>query len=385
MRQRPKQSCSVTMTAQGPAPRARRTARAPRVPQYREDGSGDRIVAVFENTERAATAREALIGDGVDNARMELIDRRSDLDNLAALKRHALPDEDTHLFAESLGRGHAILVIRAASGEHDRIMQVLSRFNPIDIEEARAAVTQRHLVHRHRRLGGAGPAAARTTSAPRRPEPTTPRQAAPTLAPPPGLACGATEARKGHPGLIGGAGGRQACHRAGPCTGHELHRRAPGREDMTVRDERVEIEHRPISRTGDLSMPQEREIEVVERHEEPVVEKRVTGNEEIVVRKEVVERPETVRGHGARDQGRGRQGAGRYGRASNDDDGPHRRHSAPDPEPHRQVVPVTERLPLGVNPPDHVEIRGRSSRGSRGAAASPGITKRRHPRGRHWA
>ena len=57
-----------------------------------------------------------------------------------------------------------------------------------------------------------------------------------------------------------------------------------------------EIEHRPISRTGDLSMPQEREIEVVERHEEPFTEKRVTGNEEIVVRKEVVERPETVRG-----------------------------------------------------------------------------------------
>ena len=103
--------------------------------QYREDGSGDRIVAVFENTERAATAREALIGDGIDNARMELIDRRSDLDNWAAMKRHALPDEDTHLYAESLGRGHAILVIRAASGEHDRIMQVLSRFNPIDIEE----------------------------------------------------------------------------------------------------------------------------------------------------------------------------------------------------------------------------------------------------------
>ena len=102
---------------------------------YREDWSGDRIVAVFENTERAATAREALIGDGIDNARMELIDRRSDLDNWAAMKRHALPDEDTHLFAESLGRGHAILVIRAASGEHDRIMQVLSRFNPIDIEE----------------------------------------------------------------------------------------------------------------------------------------------------------------------------------------------------------------------------------------------------------
>jgi hypothetical protein len=65
---------------------------------------------------------------------------------------------------------------------------------------------------------------------------------------------------------------------------------------VTVRDERVEIEHRPISRTGNLGMPQDREIEVVERHEEPFAEKRVTGAEEVVVRKEVVERPETVRG-----------------------------------------------------------------------------------------
>ena len=70
----------------------------------------------------------------------------------------------------------------------------------------------------------------------------------------------------------------------------------PVEKTVTVRDERVEIEHRPISRTGDLSMPQEREIEVIERHEEPFAEKRVTGTEEIVVRKEVVERPETVRG-----------------------------------------------------------------------------------------
>ena len=62
-----------------------------------------------------------------------------------------------------------------------------------------------------------------------------------------------------------------------------------------MRDERVEIEHRPVSRTGNLSMPQEREIEVTERHEGPIAEKRMTANEEIVVRKEVVERPETVR------------------------------------------------------------------------------------------
>jgi hypothetical protein len=260
--------------------------------EYREDGSGDRIVAVFENTERAATAREALIGDGVDNARMELIDRRSDFDDLAALKRHALPDEDTNLYAESLGRGHAILVIRAASREHDRIMQVLSRFNPIDIEEDGHAVTREHLA--------TGAAAIGTTSA-----------ASANL--------GTTTARTDYAAtgrVDGGATARTGMSREReeviPVVKEELEvgKRAterryrvksyvverPIEKTVTVRDERVEIEHRPISRTGDLSMPQERAIEVVERHEEPFAEKRVTGAEEIVVRKEVVERPETVHG-----------------------------------------------------------------------------------------
>ena len=70
----------------------------------------------------------------------------------------------------------------------------------------------------------------------------------------------------------------------------------PVQKDLTLRDERVEIEHRPVVAAPAISgMPQEREIDVIERHEEPVVEKRVTGNEEIVVRKEADQHTETVR------------------------------------------------------------------------------------------
>src|SRR5579884_672014 len=73
----------------------------------------------------------------------------------------------------------------------------------------------------------------------------------------------------------------------------------PVEEQITLRDERVEIEHRPISgaaaaaRAG--TIPEQREIDVIERHEEPVVAKRTRADEEVVVRKEVSERPETVR------------------------------------------------------------------------------------------
>jgi stress response protein YsnF len=42
-------------------------------------------------------------------------------------------------------------------------------------------------------------------------------------------------------------------------------------------------------------IPQEREFEVIERHEEPVVEKRARNVEEVVVRTDASERTETVR------------------------------------------------------------------------------------------
>src|SRR5436190_21943389 len=83
------------------------------------DRSGNRIVAAFENADRARAARKALTEAGIDNAKMELLDNRRELDNWTAVKRHAVPDEDAHLYAEGLGRGHSILVVRVTAGEHD--------------------------------------------------------------------------------------------------------------------------------------------------------------------------------------------------------------------------------------------------------------------------
>jgi hypothetical protein len=72
----------------------------------------------------------------------------------------------------------------------------------------------------------------------------------------------------------------------------------PVEKPVHLRDERVVIEHRPVSGdriVGEGEFPKEREFEVVERREEPVVEKHRAA-EDIVVRKEVEERTEMVRG-----------------------------------------------------------------------------------------
>jgi stress response protein YsnF len=84
---------------------------------------------------------------------------------------------------------------------------------------------------------------------------------------------------------------------------HETRRRIrmhvierPVREQVQLQDETVIVERRPVAgsraaQTGDLS---EREFEVIERHEEPVVEKRARATEEVVVKKNVKSRTETV-------------------------------------------------------------------------------------------
>jgi stress response protein YsnF len=71
----------------------------------------------------------------------------------------------------------------------------------------------------------------------------------------------------------------------------------PVEEQVTVRDETVDVERRPADRPAseaDLAAFQEGTVEVRERYEEPVVEKEARVVEEIEIRKDVDERTETV-------------------------------------------------------------------------------------------
>lgn len=72
----------------------------------------------------------------------------------------------------------------------------------------------------------------------------------------------------------------------------------PVEEDITLREERVDVERRPVDRpvgAEDLEAFEEGTVEFRERGEEPVVEKEARVTEEIRVGKEVQERTETIR------------------------------------------------------------------------------------------
>jgi len=71
----------------------------------------------------------------------------------------------------------------------------------------------------------------------------------------------------------------------------------PVQERVTLRDERVEVERRPINRAADASAGDlfaERSIEAEERQEEAVIAKDVRIREEVVLKRESEERTETI-------------------------------------------------------------------------------------------
>ena len=260
-------------------------------PASRAIGStGDRIVAVFENTDRARAARQALMAGGIDNAKMELLDNRSDLDNWTAVKSHAVPDEDAHLYAEGLRRGHSLLVIQATAGEHDRVMEVLGRFNPIDIDDH---ATQ----WRNSGWSGVHPGKA-AWDVQRRTAATTASGTA-TATTGATTAAAGTRTQEEHIPLY------EEQLKVGKRVVEQGHVRVrvytvehPVQEGVTLREERVAVERRPVDRPA-AGMPgeafQERTVDVTTHREEPVISKEARVKEEVVVRKEADERTETVR------------------------------------------------------------------------------------------
>lgn len=239
----------------------------------------DRIVVAFASAEEAREARVALMGAGIDNARMDLLEHRSDLDNWTSVKRHAVPDEDAHLYAECLGRGNAVLIIQAGPGERDRILQAIGRFKPIDVDTQAAQWRQSGWSGSH-----PGRAAMR-------------RGTAAAAAPPPRSAAPGTEEQ-----VIPVYEEQLKVGKRVVEQGHVRVRvytvERPVQEGLTLREERVAVERRPVDRPAS-EMPgdafQDRTVDVTTHREEPVVDKEARVKEEIVVRRDADQRTETVR------------------------------------------------------------------------------------------
>jgi stress response protein YsnF len=241
---------------------------------------GHTLVAVYASQADAERARDRLMQSGIPADRIRMSEGAQPSVPAAPERRREgfwdwlfgtdIPERDRTWYETNLREGRAALsVLLDSEAERDRVVQMLEQFNPIDVEDTGAAVASQ--------TGMAGPGLGAAAASQQGDVQGREEQVIPVV--------------KEELDV-----GKRATERRYRIRAYVVQR--PIEEAVTLRDERVIIEHRPVGSAhtaGAPEMPQEREYEVVERHEEPVVAKRARTDEEVVVRKEANERTKTVR------------------------------------------------------------------------------------------
>jgi len=217
-----------------------------------------------------------------------------------------LPDEDRHTYAEGLRRGGFLLSVSATDAEYERVLDILDDEGTIDIDER---------ADTWRAEGWSGSATSDALSGST--ANLTTGSAAGATARPASSTVGSTSsgtASSGSAGLRDASTGRGSEQdQVIPVAEERLnvgkrdvsHGRVrvrsyvvetPVTEQVSLRQEHVDVERRPVDRTTTSAEDafQERTIEVDERSEEAVVSKEARVREELVVKKDVKQRTENV-------------------------------------------------------------------------------------------
>ena len=191
-----------------------------------------------------------------------------------SLRDMFVPDEDSQTYGEGIRRGHYLLTVNTDEQNVDRVHDILENSTAVDVDEKASA---------WRNEGWSG---------------------------------GTAQAAMGTAGARTQATGRQVGEEHIPIVEEQLAvgkrevsrggvrvrsyvKETPVEEQVRLREEHVDIERRPVDQPlsaanlqGDAF--QEREIEVTETAEEAVIGKNARVVEEVVVKKDVGERTETV-------------------------------------------------------------------------------------------
>ncbi len=268
-------------------------------------GDAGAIVAMFETYDRALAARDVLVSAGIDRSRIEILAQsgtaqdasfhyeRNDEGIWGAIKRLFMPDEDTHVFAEGIRRGYAMLVVRAGAGDQEQIISLLESQDAVDVET--------HATN-WRQSGWSGVHEGHTSWQNQRGSLTGGTTSASVTGASSGLSATGAAAR-GQEEVIPvyeeqlRVGKREVGRGSVRVRSYVVEQ--PVQEQVHLREERVHVERRPVDRPADVAAGaaepfRERTIEVTATAEEAVVAKEARVKEEIVVSKDAEERTETV-------------------------------------------------------------------------------------------
>jgi uncharacterized protein (TIGR02271 family) len=258
------------------------------------------IIAHFDSRSDAQQAVEALTEAGISRSAIRLVpeaetgyqrtDQHSSYDRnkdeggfWASLSDFFLPDEDRYSYAEGMSRGGATLAVNTDEAQVERVAGLLERNGAVDMEERED--TWRSEGWTGYTAGSTGSVSAGTQ----------------TIA-----SAAATDVRANTRAGTDDTevipiaeeqlrvGKRQV--NQGRVRVRSYVVETPVSEQVNLREEHVHVERRPVDRalTGDENLFQERTIEAEERAEEAVVSKETRVKEELVIRKDVGERTETV-------------------------------------------------------------------------------------------
>jgi uncharacterized protein (TIGR02271 family) len=236
------------------------------------------VTSLFQDQAKAADIVTRLEQSGVPRRDVSVYTgSETGLDNnLADL---GVPQSDAHAYAEGVRRGGSLVVVKCDDGQVDRVVSILDG-EALDLDEQQTSWRSEGWADYNAAMGRTGG--------------------------------DATWDEKSRAGMTG----RSDRDEVIPIAEEELHvgKRAvnqgrvrinahtverPVQEQVTLRDETVQVERRPASgeyRQGAVGGDpfKERTIEVEEHDEEAVVSKQARVKEELVVRKDVENRTETI-------------------------------------------------------------------------------------------
>jgi uncharacterized protein (TIGR02271 family) len=241
----------------------------------------------------------ALVGAGVGAAVGGLV---------GALTEVGVPEEQASYYAEGVRRGSALVTVEAPEERVDEVVRIMERYHPIDVDERATSWRQEGWTGFH----AEDDTAATTQTSQQRTGIGTNRgnAARPTDAFATAQVNQAStgDARQGFDADSDEEAtfevveeevniGKREVERGGVRV-HTRVEEVPVEEQVRLREERVNVQRRPVDRpasAADFQAFKEGTVEVTATAEEPVVEKRARVVEEVVIDKDVQERTQTVR------------------------------------------------------------------------------------------
>lgn len=269
-----------------------------------------KIVAVFENREAAQRAHDSLLELGLNQDHISIVDQSSSQRTVhtpaahgsfwAHMKEMFMPDEDRSTLEESVRRGGFVIIATADDARADEIIARLERAGAVDLKE-REEQWRADGTKDGASLSGTGrsdiPATEASPVATEQSESVSTAHSAPAV----GTASREAEAEDRIPVIEERLRvGKREVNR-GSVRVRSYIVEEPVHEEVTLREEHVDIERRPVDSPvrpvvkgspGDLF--QERTIELSESAEQAVVGKEARVTEEVVLSKTADERIETI-------------------------------------------------------------------------------------------